>query len=435
MTVYQLPAEMGAFARYLGGMAEHLVAGEGWYGVFAGRDPDGLRACFGGTEIPPWDVVESLLQDLGESPLGAEAARARALHAAAAAAHDRRPGGAEALEERLAAMERERRYAEARADELAARLRAAPHAPDGDRIADALAWAGDDHARATARVAELTARRAALGPDGGRAPAPEPAPASGAAPAPAVRRKPRGARYAWFDDVEEAQLPAPEPRPEAVALPMAGGAPRGARFGGADAAQGGGRAGTAGTEQAATEAAATEADAVRAAGNAVYALRRLRAQGRSGEAHVLLCEAVAGPPGWLPALAAELHRVGLGADWSTLLWEAASLPPGRLAAVAGALADAGRVEDCEQLLRQGVARPVGELAGACAALRAEGHQREADALLAAFVRARTPEDAARLAAADPHALIPLLRTAARTVSPARERDLVHALRVAGMAGG
>ncbi|MFG2641957.1 UL36 very large tegument protein [Streptomyces sp. NPDC048370] len=432
MTVYQLPAEVGAFARHLGEMAVRLVPGEGWYGVFAGRDPEGLRACFAGTEIPPWDVVESLLQDLGEPAHGPEAARARALHGAAAAAHDRRPGGAEALRERLAAMDHERRYAESRTHELATRLRQARNASDADRITDELAWAGDDHARATSRIGELTARLAALGPDRDQGPSPRaqapsaptaaPAPAP-AATAPTARRKPRGARYAWLDDAEEAPDPVPAP---VVELPVAGAAPRGARFGGVEAAPG---------SAARTSPGETGADAVRAAGNAVYALRRLRAQGRSGEAHVLLCEAVAGPPGWLPALAAELHRVGLGADWSTLLWEAASLPPGRLAAVAGALADAGRAEDCEQLLRQGVARPVGELAGACAALRAEGHDREAQALLAAFLRVRTPEDAARLAAADPPGLVPQLRAAARTVSPARERDLLHALRVAGLAGG
>ncbi|MDV5149281.1 hypothetical protein R1T08_35385 [Streptomyces sp. SBC-4] len=175
-------------------------------------------------------------------------------------------------------------------------------------------------------------------------------------------------------------------------------------------------------------------EAARAAANAVYALQRLRAQGRSGEAHALLCEALSGPPDRLPALAAELHRAGLGADWSTLLWEAASLPPGRLAAVAGVLADAGRAADCDQLLRQGVARPVEELAGACAALRAEGHHREAHALLTAFVRVRAPEDAARLAGADPRGLVPRLLDAARAVSVARERDLLHALRVAGLAG-
>ncbi|MFD3570664.1 hypothetical protein [Streptomyces sp. NPDC058667] len=208
--------------------------------------------------------------------------------------------------------------------------------------------------------------------------------------------------------------------------PAGGAAPRGARFGGGASS---------GREADVVRApAAPPADAVRAAVNAVYALQRLRAQGRSGEAHVLLCEAVDGPPALLPALAGELHRAGLGADWSILLWEAASLPPDRLAAVAGVLADAGRAADCEELLRQGVARPVEELAGACDALRAEGHHREAYALLTAFVRVRAPEDAARLAGEDPRVLVPLLLEAARAVSAARERDLSHALRVAGLIG-
>ncbi|MFD7322573.1 UL36 very large tegument protein [Streptomyces sp. NPDC059875] len=424
MTVYQLPVEVGAFARFLRELAAGLEPGGGWYGVFASRDPEGLRSCFDGTEILPWDVVASLLQDLGETGTGPRTARARELHAAAAAAHDRRPGGAEALRERLEAMERERRHAEIRTHDLGARLRAAPDSPDAARLSGELAWARDDHRRATARIAELTARLAALGDHDVPEPPPPsapPAPSPRPSPAPAVKRRPRGARYAWMDEVED--VPEAVPVPE---LPVAGGAPRGARFGG------GAEVPVAPEPRAVPQEVA--AAGLRAAGNAVYALRRLRAQGRSGEAHALLCEAVAGPPAWLPALATELHRVGLGADWATLLWEAASLPPGRLAAVAGALADAGRTEDCDQLLRQGVARPVGELAGACAALHAEGHHREAHALLTAFVRVRTPEDAAQLAAADPHGLIPQLLAAARAVSPTRERDLLHALRVAGLAG-
>ncbi|MDT9692028.1 UL36 very large tegument protein, partial [Streptomyces sp. P9(2023)] len=176
MTVYQLPAEVGAFAHHLGAVAARLVPGEGWYGVFASRDPDGLRACFEGTEIPPWDVVESLLQDLGEPPGGPEAARARALHGAAAAAHDRRPGGADALRARLAAAERERHHASARAEELGARLRVTAGTPDAGRTADELAWTADDHARATSRIAELTTRLTALARDGGVARGPAPAP-------------------------------------------------------------------------------------------------------------------------------------------------------------------------------------------------------------------------------------------------------------------
>ncbi|WP_407705236.1 UL36 very large tegument protein [Streptomyces tanashiensis] len=454
--------EVATFRHWLTELVRRVRPDGGWYGVFAARDPEGLRACFDGIEILPWDVVESLLQDAGEAADGPFAARGRALYAAAAAAHDRRPGGAAALAERRDLMEGERRYAESRTRELGERLRAAPDPAEASRLERDLAWTRDDHARATSRVRELTSRLARLvppgtsardagAPTGGTAPVrPTPsartvapvaaAPASaytaapvagrpapvrasgpavgasvgGAAPA-KVKRRPRGARYAWLE--ESADEPAPLP-----ALPTGGAAPRGARFGGVEPVV------------VAEAPVADPAEADRAAANAVYALRRLRAQGRSGEAHALLCEALGGPPARLPALAAELHRAGLGADWSTLLWEAASLPPGRLAAVAGVLADAGRTDDCEQLLRQGVARPVEELAGACAALHAEDHHREAHALLTAFVRVRAPEDAARLAGADPHGLVPQLLAAARAVSASRERDLLHALRVAGLAG-
>ncbi|MER8046652.1 UL36 very large tegument protein [Streptomyces sp. NPDC094032] len=425
MTVHQLPVELVAFTGWLSELAGRLRPGGGWYGVFAARDPDGLRACFDGTELPPWDVVESLLQDLGEPPGAPRAVRGRALHQAAAAARDRAPGAASTLADRLHSMEREAHAAAARVHRLA------------DMPGPELAWARDDLRRARARVVELAgrlerveARGAAgpvpgLGPGPGAAPAPRlappPAPAPGPAPTsapppPQSTRRPRGARYAWLDSADGGQAAAvPE-------LPVGGAPPRGARFGGAP-----------GAPAPAPVPAADPGQAERAAGNAVYALRRLRAQGRGGDAHGLLCEALAGPPGWLPALAAELHRAGLAADWATLLWEAASLPPARLAAVAGALADAGRPHDCDQLLRQGVARPVAELAGACAVLSAEGHHAEAQALLAAFLRARTPADAARLAALDPAALTPRLLAAARAVSPSRERDLLHALRVAGLA--
>ncbi|MFF7438605.1 UL36 very large tegument protein [Streptomyces sp. NPDC008122] len=495
MTVYQLPVEVGAFTRWLAELTGRARPEGGWYGVFAARDPEGLRACLDGADILPWDVVESLCQDAGEPVDGPFATQGRFLYEAAARVHDDRPGGAAALAERRDLMEAERRYAETRGRELAERLRGTPDPAEAARVEHDLAWTRDDHARASARVRELTGRLAGLGRvarvDGHLAaaaaavagasartagamsaapsraagpgaagpthagpaagpthagpaagpthagPAAGPAHAAGpgaAGPAPAgpaagpaaavaepvkAARRPRGARYAWLEEGAEAVAADPAPLPT---LPAGGAVPRGARFGGVV------------EPVAVAEAPTTDpAEADRAAANAVYALRRLRAQGRSGEAHALLCEALGGPPARLPALAEQLHRAGLGADWSTLLWEAASLPPARLAAVAGVLADAGRTADCEQLLRQGVSRPAEELAGACAALRAEGHHREAHALLTAFVRVRTPEDAARLAAADPHGLVPRLLAAARAVSGARERDLLHALRVAGLA--
>ncbi|MFI0924462.1 UL36 very large tegument protein [Streptomyces sp. NPDC021012] len=493
--------EVATFREWLTDLVGRGRPDGGWYGVFAARDPEGLRACLDGAEIPPWDVVESLLQDAGETTGGPFAAHGRILHAAAAGAHDRRPGGAEALAERRDLMESERRHAETRSRELTERLHTAPEPAQVARLEHELAWTRDDHARATARVRELTGRLARLGAEASRAagrdstagaagrvasgpvavgpliraagslragtptsgpaasappiraagpvaagpvasglptrmagpvasgplirtagpvvaapPIPAAGPPAGAVKSAKTRRRPRGARYAWLDEGAEEAGEVAVP-----VLPAGGAAPRGARFGGAAEAV------------AAVEAPPTDpAEAVRAAANAVYALRRLRAQGRSGEAHVLLCEALGGPPARLPALAEELHRAGLGADWSTLLWEAASLPPGRLAAVAGVLADAGRAADCERLLRQGVARPVEELAGACAALRAEDHHREEHALLTAFVRVRTAEDAARLAGEDPQGLVPRLLAAAREVSASRERDLLHALRVAGV---
>ncbi|MFI5668218.1 UL36 very large tegument protein [Streptomyces sp. NPDC051704] len=156
----------------------------------------------------------------------------------------------------------------------------------------------------------------------------------------------------------------------------------------------------------------------------------LRAQGRGGEAHALLCEAAAWPAGRLPALADELVRAGLAADWATLLWEAASLPPERLAAAAAALGEAGRYADCEALLRQGAARPAAEIAEAALALAGSGRTREADALLGAFVKVRTAEEAVRLARRDPQWFTPRLLRAAEALSGTHHRDLVHALRVA-----
>ncbi|MDX5577880.1 hypothetical protein PV779_60735, partial [Streptomyces sp. ID01-9D] len=170
-----------------------------------------------------------------------------------------------------------------------------------------------------------------------------------------------------------------------------------------------------------------------AVAGAVAQLVRLRAEGRSGEAHVVLCEVAAWPAPRLPVLAVALYRAGLAADWTTLLWEVSSLPPAGFAAAAGALAAAGRDADCGLLLRQGVARPAAEVAASVLALDDAGREREARDLLGAFVRVRTPQESAALAG-DGTRLLPLLLAAAREVSVEREWDLVHALRVAGVPG-
>ncbi|WP_033279425.1 hypothetical protein [Streptomyces sp. NRRL F-525] len=534
MAVDQLPGQVREFANYLDGLLARLDQGGGWCGVFWQRDPDGMQACLGGREVPPWDVVEALLQDLaaeyGHGVASQESERARALHAAALAAFDARPGSRDALGDRLDVMLREQKYAAETQAKLGRLLNTATTQEAADALRLDLAWARDDHDRATARCAELRARIEQLdnyahlqgsqaihrdrhgnvfrvddtfqdqnsaaydrdqaphrlprqrdaeqvpvtGPQGGyggslgadgRTPDarrgyeeferanpgygdPDPtwdglagpdaaAPATEtpdqadaevetAAPSPKQRKRRRGsARFAGLAEDDAATTAAPGPAavvPELPApAPAARRTPRGARFAGAARP----------VERAQPTREPLDAEARQSTVEAVRRLVGLRREGRSGEAHALLVEAAYWPAARFPLLAAELQRAGLGADWATLLWEAASLPADRLVGAADALVAAGRTADGEQILRQGVARPAGEIGEAVLALAAEGRRREIRALLDAYVRVRTPEEAARSVAADPQQLVPLLVEAAKGVSDECHWDLVHALRVAG----
>ncbi|MEU5281885.1 hypothetical protein AB0G87_36360 [Streptomyces asoensis] len=543
MAVDQLPGRVREFASYLNGLLSRLDQGAGWCAVFWQRDPDGMRACLEGHEVPPWDVVEAVLQDLAAEYGAAVAAQqeehVRPLHAAALAAHDARPGGRDALGDRLDVMLREQRYAADRLTELGHRLSGAVTGEEADAVRLDLAWARDDHERATARCAELRYRIAefdrlpAAGPNrgpaphttdpglrptpddgtppaqgphgrtqgptaadahatsaahatpaahgtptahgtaepsydtpaahgavepvhgvpeargaarpvsgrgdgayGGEAPAdgtpepgPAPAPASAEdAPAavPKQRKRRRGsARFAGLADdgtAPAAEPPAGQPATPAPA-PAARRTPRGARFAGAAAEKA--------ARRSEPQREPLDAVARRETVEAVERLVRLRGDGRSGEAHALLVELASWPAARIPLLAAELQRAGLTADWTTLLWEAASLPADRLVAAADALVAVGRTADGEQILRQGVARPAAEIGRAVLGLSEDGRLREVRALLDAYVRVRTPEEAARSAAPAPRTLVPLLLEAARSVSEERHWDLVHALRVAG----
>ncbi|MEH0551166.1 hypothetical protein [Streptomyces sp. B21-101] len=518
MAVEQLPGRVREFASYLNALLARLDQGAGWCAVFWQRDPDGMRACLDGHEVPPWDVVEAVLQDLaaayGAAAAGQETSRARSLHAAALAAHDSRPGGRDALGDRLDVMLREQRYAAERQADLGRRLASANTREQADAVRLDLAWAHDDHERATARCAELRHRmaeadrlpaagapprragppadahdtrhphgaghgheaghghdtghghaagladdariaydaRAAYGtrtayetraagasearvtsdpapepePAPDSAPAPAPAPAPDPAPVPKQRKRRRGsARFAGMAeeaDVAPLAVPpvsAPAPGPAEPARRSL----RGARFAGAAEAPA--------ARSAEPQREPLDATARQETVDAVRHLVRLRAEGRSGEAHALLVELAALPAARIPLLAAELQRAGLTADWTTLLWEAASLPADRLVAAADALVAVGRTADGQQILRQGVARPAEEIGQGVLGLVREGRRREARALLDAYVRVRTPEEAARSAAPDPQTLVPLLLAAARTASEERHWDLVHALRVAG----
>ncbi|MEV7193618.1 hypothetical protein AB0N81_17675 [Streptomyces sp. NPDC093510] len=439
MAVEQLPEQVREFARYLRDLLGRLDQGTGWCGVFWQRDPDGMRACLDGAEVPPWDVVQALLHDLaadrGIPEAEREAGTASALHRAAITAYDAGPGGRERLSDRLDLMLTEQRIALERLADLTRQLTVAADADEADRVNLDLAWVRDDHERATARCAELQGRMDRLADaarpswvDLGTASAPHggelrlPRQATGQGPADPAR--PRGARFAGLDGVASG-----EGAPAGAAAPVAEPAsdeawhtPRGARF-------------ASGAQEPAPAPKAPHVPGgdpgARATSDAVRELVKLRGEGRSGEAHGVLVEAAGWPAARLPLFAAELHRAGLAADWATLLWEAASLPPDRLVALADALAGAGRADDCRKLLRQGVARPAPEIAEAIVALIDAGREREARALLDSYLRVRTPEDVARCAHTDPHRLIPLLLETARQVSDEHHWDLVHALRVAG----
>ncbi|MGW1721867.1 hypothetical protein ACWCQK_02895 [Streptomyces sp. NPDC002306] len=583
MAVDQLPAPVWEFAKFLDGLLARLDQDGGWCAVFWRRDPDGMRACLDGREVPPWDVVEALLHDLavgyGPEVAGAETERARALHAVALAAYDARPGGRDALGDRLDVLLREQRYTAERQAELGRSLASAAAGEQADAVRLDLAWARDDHERAIARCAELRDRMAELDrrgvggqvwgapvvrrpdadasagfyaddayrsggydtgdaetpggydaeeayvsggydacdaeasagyhaeagrahttdsrsvphqhqhqrgapgadPSGRGAPSPghpvhgaapgahdgpgaprsdrhapvapgpaygahasvsaaaplpaapppaetaqDPAPGPAPAPAPAKQRKRRRGSARFAGMAEEEAAPAVVP-PDAVpdlpapAPAAAGRTRRGARFAGAADV----------VRRTEPEAGPPDAAAGRETAETVRRLVELRAGGRSGEAHALLVEIAYWPAPRFPLLAAEFQHAGLGADWATLLWEAASLPADRLVAAADALVTAGRTGDGEQILRQGVARPATEIGEAVLVLAEEGRRREAGALLDAYVRVRTPEEAARSVAPDPQTLLPLLLAAARGVSDERHWDLVHALRVAG----
>ncbi|MFD8674658.1 hypothetical protein ACFV1A_16415 [Streptomyces seoulensis] len=437
----QLTAVAGEFGSYLDGLLSRLDQNAGWCGVFWHRDPDGMRACREGREVPPWDVVDALLRDLaatyGSVAALAERERARVLHTAALTAYDARPGVHDTLTRRLRATLRERHDADEREAALTHRLAGARTEAEEEALRVDLAWARDARHRATARCAELRDRLARIDRPGApevRVPVQGAAgrtsrasmsdfapngPAEGhpaAEPAAKPRKRRRGsARFAGLDD----EIPAPLIFPGA---PQATSDLRGARFAGAED-----EAGAQGEGQEAV-GFVPHPDDHRAVAGAVARLAALRAAGRGGEAYTLLAEAARWPAVRLPLLADALAH----ADWTTLRWEAAALPPEQLVVAATALTAAGRPEDADRLLREGAARPPEDTGAAVARLQEVGRTRDARTLLDACLRTRTPEDAARLAAPDPDRLTPLLLDAARHVSEDHHRDLLHALRAAGI---
>ncbi|WP_405589362.1 hypothetical protein [Streptomyces sp. NBC_01190] len=227
--------------------------------------------------------------------------------------------------------------------------------------------------------------------------------------------KPRGARFAGAPTAPAGQTATPV----VPAAPARRAALRGARF--------------AGVAEPAPAPPPRVADPRWAAEAEVGAARlgALRKAGETGAAYLVLCEAAEGPAERLPYLARELERTGLAADVATLLWEVAALPPVALAAAATALAADGRAEDCGNLLRQAAARPAADIAGVAAVLHGNARTAETGDLLETLTRTRTPEDAVEVARTTPELTAELLAAADR-VSRSRRRDIVAALRRAGL---
>ncbi|WP_404816610.1 hypothetical protein [Streptomyces thermolineatus] len=476
---------MREFSRWFAGLLDGLDGGAGWCAALSRQDPEGMRRYREGVEVPPADVLHSLLQDLAVQrgtrldPRVLE--EAERMHAAALRAHDRLPGRAAELRGRLGAVLRERERAVLLEGELTRALRSAgAGTPAAEQLSLRLAWARIGRQRAVARCAELRTRldeleRAApdtpdtpCAPDAPArpvvtappAPASEPDPAAkgrrprrwragrtagaagtagagssaGARPAPSW---PRGARFAGLEEegasASRALGPLPPPGPSGggpggaygpgAQLPPVTGL-RGARFAGACAPE---------AEPDVAEELPEEARA--RASEAADRLAALRRQGRSGAAYVLLCEVAAWPAAWLPAALAGLEDSGQSADAATLLWEVACRPPAYTAGAASALHRSGRREDCRTLLQQAVARPQRDLVEMALAADAAGRPGPRP-LLEALVRARAPQEAAEVAAALHGAGLPgaagLLAEAAERVSAAASRDVGAALRRVGL---
>ncbi|RPF44673.1 hypothetical protein EDD96_1211 [Streptomyces sp. Ag109_G2-6] len=437
---------IGQLTEYLRELTRRLDPGAGWYGEFLRRDPEGMRACLDGAALPPWDVMESLLLDLPGAPgaTAREAAYAAGLRAAAVAAWDARPEGAGELRTLLAAAAEQRAAAEEALRTLTARLDATADPAQTQTLSRELAWTHDDAIRATSRQRDFQTRLSALPlPAVPRPRTPLP-PVGGAGPAVlGTELRVGGAGPVALGTEPSAWGAGPAVLGTELSAWGAGPTPLGPEppVRGAGPAVLGTEPSVLGAEPApiGTESPALGAEPPAGAvppgaarGAFVSELLTLRAQGRSGEAHALLCEAALWPAGELPGLAEELGHAGLAADWATLLWEAASLPPDRLAAAAGALGEGGREDDAARLLRQGVARPATEVAETALALGAAGRDRETRALLEAYVRLRTADETAALARHDPHWFTPRLLRAARALSAGRHRDLTHALRAAGL---
>jgi hypothetical protein len=433
----QPPGAVRAYAVELLALVRQLDPASGWFAVFAEHDPDGLCECLSGREMPPWDVVASLLDDLarlhGHAAAQQAEERLRPLHGAAFIACDLHAGGEPALRRRLAAAAGE-------SEEAAAHLRTLE--ADGADGGAEQAWARDYLERVEARRAELRDRLTAVMAAQGRgrrqqAQPPEraahgPVPPPGQAPAhdatshdapPPGATAPDGTPP---DDAAPDGTPPDDAAPDVPAPPGVEPAPppkRRARTGGSRFAGAPGEDAEAARPAAIVPPGAPSPDlAPRTTGDQATAEPVAAARG-SGPASGQLAPRGARFAGALPqppsaaavpsreqtaaarALADEaaarlvrLRRAGSGGEAHALLCEAAHWPALRFAVLVDELHGRGLSADADTLLWEAAALPAGEFAAAASALAALGRAGDGARLLRQGV-ARPPERIAEAALA------------------------------------
>ncbi|MEO3754378.1 hypothetical protein ABGB06_27610, partial [Streptomyces sp. B6B3] len=164
----ELTASLTAFTAELRALTSRLDPGHGWYAAFARRSRAELDDWLGGRELPPWDIIADLLQDLavGHGLAAAERTgwRIRDRYETAARTQDASPDGRATLARRLGALDHAEREVRQRARLLAGaeeRAKEGGDAREAERMAALRLWAEDDEERILTRRAELKARLAA----------------------------------------------------------------------------------------------------------------------------------------------------------------------------------------------------------------------------------------------------------------------------------
>ncbi|MFC7885138.1 hypothetical protein ACFUVV_25165 [Streptomyces sp. NPDC057376] len=362
-----------------------------------------MRTFLSGAEIPPGDVVTSLLYDAEQvgGPVLGILGEAWTLHREALNEHDLR-SGRRALVMRLNLEEAQQKATRERLDVLIAR-------GQDSGVPDHVMWTARDlHQRAAARCAELRRRLDGLDSAEVTVEAKTPVTSPGLAPvaggtAARTARRSRSEMIGGFLGAalapESQTMSAPSPRTAEEENPS----------------------GIPAEDTAAVAASWREAHQI------AWQLAKLRAEGSGGAAHVLLSETVAGPPRRLPCLAQALENTGQDADVPILLWETASLPPEQLAVALVAFTEAAREDDIMMLLRHASARPPEDITALLHSLVTVGHVPQARRLLRDIIRTGHQRTVVDLAHAD-RSVIALLLQAAADVSDGQRAQLDYALR-------